>query len=689
MDIIQSYFKKYINFIIPFSIFIFTFFIYLHNLSRFVYGGDVGDLLLAVGVKGVAHPSGYPLFTLLGIIFTFLPINQPLAYKVGLISVLFSSASVVLLYLISFHLTKNKILSIVSSLILAFSYIFWLYAEVAEVFALAAFLFLLLSYLGLKYYEKKINIYLYLLSFSIGLSLSHHLMILAIFPSLIILTIGSNWKKIFDFKTLLKCIALFLLGLLPYLYIPVAASHFPSYSWGNVTNLKNFIQLITRADYAWVADFSKEKVNSSVNLRILALLKYYVDFYHLITPFALIVSLFGIINLLIKRKYAIFFSLFIAYFLTGPFYIFYGATPNKFAYTGGVVERFYTFSLIYMIIFFSLGCSLITDIIEKALKSKLINKNRTDLYKSILFLTFFIIPIYLLAINFRLTDLSNASIGEEFGKDYLRNLPRDSFVFISGDTATLNTWYVQHVLGFRRDIIVINPQQPSLNIKFVKNIYPEFTNLKEEYSILKSKINKSILESYNTRPVFAGYGATSIEEKGIEWIPLGLSQRMVLGEAYNPSEADFIKQADDIWKNLKFKKFFELTEAEKNSQTLLTVQSMYSYPAVKTGVYLMKKYSNLEEAKKYFELADQINPNDNLGKWGLANYYFDKRDCRKSEEIIVNILNEDKEAREAYIYLYIIYSKCSNDKSKTKQIEEAYREKFKEELPKNKNQTLL
>jgi len=80
------------------NIFIFLFFsfigiIYFHNLTRDIYGGDIGDLVTSAYVFGVAHPPGYPLFSLIGYIFSHLPIALPVVSKVGLISVFSSLAA--------------------------------------------------------------------------------------------------------------------------------------------------------------------------------------------------------------------------------------------------------------------------------------------------------------------------------------------------------------------------------------------------------------------------------------------------------------------------------------------------------------------------------------------------------------------------------------------------------------------
>ena len=415
-------------------------------------------------------------------------------------------------------------------------------------------------------------------------------------------------------------------------------------------------------------------------MRFWAVIKYYVDLYHIATIFVLAFSLFGIANLLLKKKFTILFCLLISYILFGPFFIFYNSSgPIIYPYTTGVIERFYIFSLIFIMIFFSLACSLVLDSMEKILKSKRISKNRINIYKFILYLVFLIIPFYLLIINFKTTDLSNVSIGEEMGKDYLINLPKDSFLFISGDTATQNIWYVQHILGFRKDVTVINPQLPYLNMRFVKKIYPKFINPKKPFLDLKFKINKVILDNYGKRFAFAGYGAVSLKEKEIEWIPRGLSQKMIIGP-FDQDEADFIKQTEKIWNSIGFKKYSELSEAEKASQILISVQSIYSQAAFNTGVFIINKYGNLDEAKKYFEISYLASPSDNLGKVGLATYYYFKDECKKSEEITKELLIEESQTKNAYIFLFNIYKECFKDFKKSKQIEKIYKEKFNEKI---------
>ena len=61
--------------------------LFLLFLAAGIYGGDSGDLVTAAVVRGVPHPPGYPLYTLLGHILTHVPFGTP-AWQVGLLSLM-------------------------------------------------------------------------------------------------------------------------------------------------------------------------------------------------------------------------------------------------------------------------------------------------------------------------------------------------------------------------------------------------------------------------------------------------------------------------------------------------------------------------------------------------------------------------------------------------------------------------
>src|SRR4051812_29274974 len=72
--------------------------VYLRTMCRTIYVGDSGELAAAVHVLGIPHPPGYPLYVLLGKLFSVLvPIGKP-ALRLNLFSAVCAGASAVFLF---------------------------------------------------------------------------------------------------------------------------------------------------------------------------------------------------------------------------------------------------------------------------------------------------------------------------------------------------------------------------------------------------------------------------------------------------------------------------------------------------------------------------------------------------------------------------------------------------------------
>ncbi len=246
--------------------------IYLLTLSPTVYWGDSGELATVAYTLGIAHPSGYPTYTILGHLFTYIPLGS-IAWRVNLMSAVFASLTAMLLYFICYKLTKSRFASFTASLILAFSATFWSQAVVAEVYTLNTF-FMALNLLILLHWrekqksensreptETKHQRWLYLFFFTYGLSLTHHLTSIFLLPGVLYLILVKRqeswkWKEIkwnkelLNTKTILICLVLLTIGLLPYLYLPLRSSMNPALDYGNPENWGNFWSHITAEKYS-------------------------------------------------------------------------------------------------------------------------------------------------------------------------------------------------------------------------------------------------------------------------------------------------------------------------------------------------------------------------------------------------------------------------------------------------------
>ena len=85
-----KYIKKYYAFLTGLLVFI----IYLFTLAPSVVEIDSGELATVQAKLGIAHPTGYPLFTLIGHLFYLLPLHLRKIYQLNLLTAVWCSLAV-------------------------------------------------------------------------------------------------------------------------------------------------------------------------------------------------------------------------------------------------------------------------------------------------------------------------------------------------------------------------------------------------------------------------------------------------------------------------------------------------------------------------------------------------------------------------------------------------------------------
>ena len=144
---------------------------YLKTLAVTVTGEDSGELVAAASTLGIPHPTGYPLWCLLGFAFTkIIPIGDA-AFRVNCMSAFFGAATVFLVILIVIRLTRSHLAGLGGGLSLAFSREFWEQSVIAEVYLLNAFFFAWCVLLLLAWRESRRDRLLLWFSLVYGLSL--------------------------------------------------------------------------------------------------------------------------------------------------------------------------------------------------------------------------------------------------------------------------------------------------------------------------------------------------------------------------------------------------------------------------------------------------------------------------------------------------------------------------------------
>src|SRR5919108_1918047 len=92
--------------------------LYFLTAARDIVVGDTPELITAAATLGVAHEPGYPLFTMLGHLFSLLPFGS-VPFRVNLLSVACDSLTVGIVWFSALRLTRSLAASAVAALLLA------------------------------------------------------------------------------------------------------------------------------------------------------------------------------------------------------------------------------------------------------------------------------------------------------------------------------------------------------------------------------------------------------------------------------------------------------------------------------------------------------------------------------------------------------------------------------------------
>jgi len=261
-----------------------VFFVYWKTLAPTAGFIDSGELAAVACTLGVAHPTGYPLFTLLGWIFSRLPIASEEVVRLNLMAALLCALGAVMFFsLLRFLLTKvsssdssgvspatefqSSLINASSagaSLILAFSETFWSQAVSVEVYSLHIFFLalVLVTFMKANFYSETSGsarpvlasgALWALFSFSVGLSFTNHMTTVLLAPGLIYLYVATQGFTAASWKRLGLMGVPFLLGLSVYMYLPIRAAQSPALNWGNTATLEKFLWHLSGKQYrVWI-----------------------------------------------------------------------------------------------------------------------------------------------------------------------------------------------------------------------------------------------------------------------------------------------------------------------------------------------------------------------------------------------------------------------------------------------------
>lgn len=515
---IDQFFKSKVFFAI--LSFIVSFIVYVLTLAPTVSFIDSGELATVCIKLGVAHPTGYPLFTILGNLFSKIPIGEEI-YRLNLMSAVLSSFGVLIFFNLvvflfkdlnynifnkgsrtevkSFKRQKEKVknlsaafkldslsiyfIALSSSLILAFSLTYWSSANSIEVYSLHSLFLISLIYIFLKacnsINSREVSFlrrekYWLAFAFVLGLSFTNHLTTLFLGIGTIYLYFGVNRFNKNSLQRISYMIIPFIIGLSVYMYLPLRADN-PILSWGNPYNFENFYRHISGKQFSVWMFSSTENAEKQFSYFIANFPR---EFYYIPS----ILAIFGLVK--IFKNYKRLFNYTILLFI---FTVLYAINYDIYD-----IDSYFLLAYIVSVTWIAFG---VLFVVEKFKKSAL--------NLSIASILLCILP---LSANYELTDESDNYFVQDFTYNVFKSAPENSIIMSSEwDFWVSASLYYQYVKNIRRDLVIIDKEllRKSWYLDFMKIHYPDiYERSKNEFEIYKSDlINFERETSKYTNPV--------------------------------------------------------------------------------------------------------------------------------------------------------------------------------------------
>jgi len=609
--------------------FFIPFIVYVTTLAPGLYFIDTGELAAVCVKLGIAHPTGYPLFTILGSIFAKLPIGDYI-YRLNIMCAVLSSITALvffnMMYFILTELNLNKeqdkstrfytdekntltaiLISFSGAMVLAFSSTFWNTSNSLEVYSLHVLLVVTVMFLYLKagnsYVKGDYDLkYWLLFAFVLGLSFTNHLSTIFLSVGFLYLYFAVNGFSKMSFKKILYMIIPFVLALSVYVYFFVRGDN-TVIAWGNPVTWDNFMRHVSGKQFSvWMftsTGSASKQFSHFVDI-------FPKEFFYI----PVIIAIFGIIETFLKQKRFFYFTL-----LLFVFNILYAIN-----YDIHDIDTYFLLAFVVTSIWFALGL--------KFLFAKMKISGLAAVSLSL------IIPAFSIYGNYDENNLKNSHFVKEYTNNVFRSAREKSIIMSTQwDFWVSASFYEQYVHNIRPDVIVIDKElmRKSWYLKHLKDHYPElysrsnaefytyakelykFEKFTENYTKPKNETDKqnliliqnafmNLLNSIITRnPEYAFYTTSEIEEEK--------NERMM---------KDYARIPEGLLFRYEPKMEFDSTYAEPEIVFTKTTETDYYHTFLMNAYYFMflnrasflMNFNKLDRAEELIKRALEIKPND-------------------------------------------------------------------------------
>ena len=419
--------------------------LYLVTMAPTIYNLDSAELTTAAATGGIVRATGYPLYLILGRVWSELPVGD-VGYRMNLLSAVSGALTVLLTERLLRRLRVGPWATFGALGLLTVSTFFWALSLIAEVYTPHTVLMATLILLVLRWSNSPTPARLAQVMLIFGLSLGHHAATILLAPGFAWYMLTTAPRRVLAPRALLMGGIALLLGLSVYLYLPYQFSTQPAFNYaGTFGPAGEFrpIDLQSPDGLWWLVTgraFSSQMMGyTPAELRGEA-----VNFvFHLWRAFFAVgigPGLLGMV-LLLRRNWRLGGMFALLFAVNAAFYIDYR-----------VIDKETMFLPTYVIwaVWLGVGLQWLLDWIQSGMEG---NEQRWTLFS----LRWGIVALVLLATLARwsLVNLSRDFSTRERGEEILQEVERDALVFGWWETVPV-VQYLQQVEGQRPDVTAIN-----------------------------------------------------------------------------------------------------------------------------------------------------------------------------------------------------------------------------------------
>lgn len=421
---------------------------YLPTLGPGLGPIDSGELAVVCQTLGIAHPTGYPLYTLLGRLWAMAFPWGELAWRLNLLSALMMAASASMLFRLLGRLRIRTEAALAGSLAYAFSPVIWSQAVFLEVYALTAMWSVAVLWLAVAYRQDGRPRQIMLIAFLAGLGMGNHLSLLWTLGGVAILLAVGRIRPWLG----LAAAGLFLTGISVYLFLPVRSNLSPLMNWGSPGSWERFLWHVSGRQYrTWMFGHTAGQLWLNFkNFLALWLKNPGIYLWWLIIP--------GVIAMYRKDRRVLLAlgSVFLLAVLYGINY----SIPD--------IDPYFIPALVSGYVLMAAGTGWLA---ESALP--LIPWPRLAVLSRALVAGVSLLPLVL---NFTANDQSHNRLSEDLASALLESAEPNAVILVDNWDLYSPCLYLVHHQGLRRDVVLVNKEllRRSWYLDHLKKLYPAY-----------------------------------------------------------------------------------------------------------------------------------------------------------------------------------------------------------------------